>query len=186
VASGRGRIYTNLDLAHLTPSQREAWEQSQRRKEYIREQYRKAEEPVQQGVSSAGRRFSWQRAGVYSYSPEVDEDIDVILQHTSLPVKERVTHENGDKELVLGPAALEALRLGYFCSECEERQPESTRSHIESLERARRMGITVELYELEDRSRCAYCFAPLGMGDELESFAVGDMTSEQKQILRME
>lgn len=181
---------TNLDFSHLTHAERSKYEQSLRRRAYIAEQYRKADEKVQQGISSAGTRFWFQRDGVYSHDPRVDNDINVVLQHTSLPVKERVVHADGQTiEKVLGAAAEEAVRLGYFCIECEERQPEDEIEHRQMLEKARGLGISIESHEIRERKRCAYpyCNAPLGMVDGSDiKVDASKMTDEQKQILKLD
>jgi len=178
-------VYSNLDFSNLTPEERRKREQSERRREYIRGQYAKAAYDVQQGVSSAGRRFWFQRPGVYSFDPHVDNNIDVVLQHTSLPVKERVIHPDGTYELVLGPAAEEAVRLGYFCTECEERQPDDIIEHQGMLARAKKMGISIESYEVRERKRCAYCFNPLGLVEGEDVIDARHMTDEQKDILKL-
>lgn len=174
-------ILSNIDNK-LDPLERRKAERAERRRAFIDERYaRSAKAQKQQGVESAPRRF-WFQEDAYSFDAKFDASVEAVKAMTTLPVKERVTLPDGTLQKTLGKAAAECVRLGIFCMNCEERQPEGTVAHRERLHSLERTGITLPPGASE-RDTCAYCAAPLGVQGEAREQTMADALDPHKDLV---
>lgn len=175
-------MLTNAGL-NVDPLERRRRERRERNLERIEKATRRAERSQrEQGHEAADTRFWFQRSDVFTADPVFDKSVEAVKNRTSLPVKERVILPDGSLQKVLGAAALECVQRGYFCANCEERQPDDEIRQREQLLSLERMGVSLPP-GARPGTHCAYCAAPIGVQGDAPLVSPDDMTDEQREIL---
>lgn len=180
-------LQTNLDRK-LTPAQVAAAERSERRKAFIAEQTRKAEEEERKGIQEPDTVFAWQRQDVITTNPELDKDPSLIRNVAMLPVKQQVVMPDGTFGLDIGgpgDAAYEAARLGLFCVNCRNKQPDGVDEWDYKMRRLERMVLGPRPDHARHGNTCCYCGAQLGIQGDHEDASMNPLglTPEQSQIM---
>lgn len=172
-------IISNVDLHEISDEERKRHERIERGVEYARERYKRADKAeVTQGVESPDRIHWFQEEGHYTADPRLDNDPEFIRDNfTSLPVKERVIEPDGTDVATLSPAAFEAVRLGYFCGRCEERQPDDHVIRRESFRRLLAMGAAMPAHA-NPNDNCVWCGNRLGISGEYQHPTMSDAQIE--------
>lgn len=178
-------LITNAD-SKVTPAMEKAAERKERRQDYIDEKVAKAKKAErEQGHGAPDVRFAWQR-DAYTDDSELDASREAIDNRTSLPVKEYVISESGDLEVVLGDAALHAVKEGWFCYKCGERQPEDLAGRDAAWKR-RELHLGPAPDGCSPDRNCCYCLAELRpRGDSGPNIDNGSfITPEQLKLAMM-
>lgn len=172
-------IYSNVDLADITDADRKRHERIERGREFVETAYEKADKAEkEQGVEAPDRIQWFQEEGHYTADPRLDNDPEFIRDNfTSLPVKERVIEHDGTDVATLSPAAFEAVRLGYFCGRCEEKQPDDMTIRRENFKRIAQMGAALPAHATPT-DNCSYCGNRLGINGEYEHPNLNDAQVE--------
>jgi hypothetical protein len=172
-------IHSNVDLHEIPDDERKRHERIERGTEFAKQAYAKADKAErEQGVESPGIVHWFQQEGYYTADPRLDNDPTFIRDNfTSLPVKERVIEHDGTDVATLSPAAFEAVRLGYFCGRCEERQPEDHVIRRENFNRLQAMGAALPAHATPS-DNCCYCGNRLGINGEYEHPSLNDAQVE--------
>jgi hypothetical protein len=176
-------IYSNLDTPNLTDKDREKREKRERNNEVIDSAYKKAEHNEQMGTEAPPIIFEqFQRDDFFTYDDELESDPQRIMRLSALPVKQYRVRADGVLVKEMGPAALECVKLGYFCFRCEQRQPDSEIEKRQAWERKSDLDIYVPGASTAPDNNCCFCSAVLGLdGNESEIEA---STPEQEQLIR--
>lgn len=176
----RGGIQTNLDK-RLTVSQVQKAERGERNQALIADRYKRAARAErEQGIEAPDVIYEgFQEQGHYTYDPKLDASRAVIHARTYLPVKEVVIRTDGSVVKTFGPAALECIQEGLFCSRCLQKQPEDKVRQREAFSRMREVAISVIGQRPSDQ--CCYCGALLGLQGDDEGPS-SDVTPEQREM----
>jgi NAD-dependent dihydropyrimidine dehydrogenase PreA subunit len=179
----------------LTNIQRRARERAEKHDDYIKRKIAQAEQADREGSTKADIIYEWQKRGQYTYDVNKDASDEMLKDEngdwlTSLPVYQRVITQDGQYELELSEAAINAIRDKIYCGTCEERQPDN---EIERREKKKHMlaNMDAQAFTLPDHVRrdddlCVVCGAVLGFAGESTRDKFAAVTSEQKEILGLE
>lgn len=178
-------ILSNLDNK-LTPAQIEAAERTERRKAFIADKTRRAEAEERAGTQEADTVFAWQRQDAVSTDPILDKDPSLIRKVKMLPVKQRVVMPDGTYGIDIGgpgDAAYEAVRLGIFCTNCENKQPDSDDEWDYKMRRLERTLLGPRPSHAKRGTNCCYCGAELGLKGDAPDATTTGLTPEQTELM---
>jgi hypothetical protein len=178
-------LQTNLDKK-LSPSQIAAAERSERRKAFIQEQTKKAEAEERSGTQQPDTVFAWQRQDAVTTNPLLDKDPSLIRGVKMLPVKQQVVMPDGTFAVDIGgpgDAAYEAARLGVFCVNCRNKQPDSQGEWDEKMRRLERCVLGPRPAHAVHGSHCCYCGCELGLKGDAAPASVSGLTPEQTELM---
>lgn len=178
-------MYTNADST-VTEAQRKKTELAERRAAFINTRYKKSEKDDLAGTQAPNIVFGFQRQDVKSTDAKIDNDLSRLRRMPMATVKQYNVTPDGTFATDFGSegdAVYEAVKRGYFCSECTNAQPEMPESWEVRMQRLE-LHIGRRPAGAKHGTHCCYCGSGLGFQDvAVKDDIVGTVTPEQKRIL---